>query len=131
MPGLRSLATRERGRLAQPEERRPYKAKVGGSSPSAPTIRVGITQYLHPSLEAADHDRSKGANWRYGAAPHELEDVDVIPTTVVRVDAVEQADLLIAPRTWFPVSQARICSTLKPVRTPSRRMLRPRSMRPS
>ncbi len=34
---MRPHATRSRGRLAQLEERRPYKAKVGGSSPSAPT----------------------------------------------------------------------------------------------
>ena len=33
------IPTRERGRLAQLEERRPYKAKVGGSRPSAPTIK--------------------------------------------------------------------------------------------
>jgi hypothetical protein len=36
--GLSRVRThRESGRLAQLEERRPYKAKVGGSSPSAPT----------------------------------------------------------------------------------------------
>src|SRR3954462_10991931 len=36
--GLSGVRThRGSGRLAQLEERRPYKAKVGGSSPSAPT----------------------------------------------------------------------------------------------
>ena len=35
---VRSL--RASGRLAQLEERRPYKAKVGGSSPSAPTTKT-------------------------------------------------------------------------------------------
>ncbi len=38
---------RESGRLAQLEERRPYKAKVGGSSPSAPTNKATLTR---PSL---------------------------------------------------------------------------------
>jgi hypothetical protein len=39
--GLSGVRThRESGRLAQLEERRPYKAKVGGSSPSAPTTRL-------------------------------------------------------------------------------------------
>jgi hypothetical protein len=36
---VRSHGNRTRGRLAQLEERRPYKAKAGGSSPSAPTDR--------------------------------------------------------------------------------------------
>src|SRR6476469_3660499 len=36
LSGVRSRH-RESGRLAQLEERRPYKAKVGGSRPSAPT----------------------------------------------------------------------------------------------
>ena len=42
VPGVRSLTTRERGRLAQLEERRPYKAKVGGSRPSAPTVKPQV-----------------------------------------------------------------------------------------
>jgi hypothetical protein len=38
VPRVRSHGARvERGRLAQLAERRPYKAKVGGSNPSAPT----------------------------------------------------------------------------------------------
>ena len=37
VPGVRACRWWESGRLAQLEERRPYKAKDGGSSPSAPT----------------------------------------------------------------------------------------------
>jgi aryl-alcohol dehydrogenase-like predicted oxidoreductase len=46
VPGVR--AHRACGRLAQLEERRPYKAKVGGSSPSAPTGgRVDDVKAIH------------------------------------------------------------------------------------
>ena len=43
LPGVWSHGTRTRGRLAQLEERRPYKAKVGGSSPSAPTDSLAVS----------------------------------------------------------------------------------------
>jgi hypothetical protein len=42
VPSVRACRWWWCGRLAQPEERRPYKAKVGGSSPSAPTSKSAI-----------------------------------------------------------------------------------------
>ena len=45
VPGMRSHGTL--GRLAQLAERRPYKAKVGGSRPSAPTESAGRHLAIH------------------------------------------------------------------------------------
>ena len=42
VPGVRPHGTRTSGRLAQLEERRPYKAKVAGSSPAAPTTKPQV-----------------------------------------------------------------------------------------
>ncbi len=40
------------GCLAQLEERRPYKAKVGGSSPSTPIdLGIEINQFNQPTIE--------------------------------------------------------------------------------
>jgi hypothetical protein len=52
VPGVWALTTRERGRLAQLEERRPYKAKVGGSSPSAPTRKRRLRTIPDPKTDS-------------------------------------------------------------------------------
>jgi hypothetical protein len=81
VPRVRSHGSRESGRLAPLEERRPYKAKVGGSSPSAPTDLLAGSRSQRPTRVPAvplsvplffnRHPRSVLRSPR--KAPHELD----------------------------------------------------------
>ena len=63
VPGMRPHGTRTSGRLAQLEERRPYKAKVAGSSPAAPTrIATGIAQRCRGDARSTTRRLCAGGN---------------------------------------------------------------------
>ncbi len=64
VPGMRSHGTL--GRLAQLAERRPYKAKVGGSRPSAPTERTSCSKGISIRLP----NQGTGLRSRAQLEPH-------------------------------------------------------------